>query len=77
MGVYAVGFDVVQSVGVYAYVTFGDGTTQDFPLNGGEFWGITSSKIIVSVHVGLQGGGSTNDYSEIDNLIIGSLPEQP
>jgi len=75
-GVYGVGLDVVVnlfSVPYYAFITYGDGTTDDILLPAGaSFFGVTATELIKSIHFGLSGGGSRQDgYFAIDNLTIG------
>ena len=75
-GVYGAGFDVSnqQTVAWIAYVTLGDLSTMEVPLDGTSFFGITSDKLIRSVHVGLTGGGTTqNGNIEMDNLTVGNI----
>jgi hypothetical protein len=73
LGVFGVGFDILNDTDYFAYVTFGDDSTEDFSLATQEFWGITSDKSIKSINIGLQGGGATiNGSIVIDNLTIGS-----
>lgn len=68
-----------------AFVTFGDGTTQNFSLDltvwGPEterlmdevFWGITSTERITSIAIGLPDGGITHESAfAMNKLIIGS-----
>ena len=88
-GVYGVGLDIVRNdswvpVPYYAFITYGDGTTDDIALpvvpDGGlSFFGVTAPELIASIHFGLSGGGSTTSGSfQIDNLTIGdALQEQP
>ena len=79
-GVFGAGFDVFANVptrdgdSYYAYVTFGDASTTNYLLsNAGSFWGITSSRLISSIHVGLINGGTTvNGSFSHDNLTIGA-----
>ncbi len=72
-GVIGAGFDnLITGTGFYAFVTFGDSTTADFPLNGLAFFRIISPSLIRSIHVGLAGCGATQaDVITIDNLSIG------
>jgi hypothetical protein len=77
-GVFGVGFDVVSnSTGLpyHAFVTFADGSTQDFALpSGSSFFGITSPTLIRSIHLGLAGGATTTSGSFVmDNLTIGAV----
>ena len=78
-GVFGAGFDIFSNLATrdgsyYAYVTFGDASTSNYLLsNGGSFWGITSSLLISSIHVGMINGGTTIDGSfSHDNLTIGA-----
>jgi len=79
-GVYGVGLDILQNdsaVPYFAFITYGDGTTDDIalpvvPPGGSSFFGVTARELIVSIHFGLSGGGSTQGGSfMIDNLTIG------
>ena len=72
-GVFGAGFDSeYTSTSYVAYVTFGDGSTTEVSLNGLAFFGITSDKLIRSIHVGLAGGLSTQSGAAvIDNLTVG------
>ena len=73
-GVYGVGVDLFGNQGYYAFITYGDGTTDDIALPAGDsFFGVTAPELIESIHFGLSGGGSTQQgYVEIDNLTIGN-----
>jgi hypothetical protein len=79
-GVYGVGFDMYENFYpnlTHAFVTFGDGTTADYELpyslQEGKFWGITSKKLIASIHLGGPSGAATDFvYWKLDNLTIGS-----
>jgi hypothetical protein len=84
-GVYGVGLHVIANQWSYpyvAFVTYGDDTTESFPLPArnfqtppppATFWGITSIKRIRSIHFGGQGGAAvTSGGFAIDNLAIGS-----
>ena len=87
-GVYGVGLEIVNNDSVvplpyYAFITYGDGTTDNIalpvvPYPGTVFWGVTAPELIASIHFGLSGGGSTQSGSfVIDNLTIGNaLQEQ-
>jgi MYXO-CTERM domain-containing protein len=57
----------------FAYITFGDGTTENVQLPpAGTFWGVSAVERIVSIHFGLTMGGTTQGGSfGIDNLIVG------
>ena len=77
-GVFGVGFDILsnQITLFHAFITFGDGSTQDVALpgvaGGTAFFGVTSDKKVRSIHLGLAGGVSTGSGSFIiDNLTIG------
>lgn len=75
-GVFGVGLDIggnADSPDYVAFITFGDGTTQEVDLpQGSSFFGLTSTDLVRSIHFGLTGGGSTQDGSFfIDNLTIG------
>jgi len=79
-GVYGVGVDIVwndDAAPYYAFITYGDGTTADIPLDvveGGppSFFGVTAPELIVSIHFGAEKGGYTTSGSfVIDNLTIG------
>jgi hypothetical protein len=80
-GVYGVGMDLfgnTDSLPYYAFITYGDGTTDDIalpvvPWPAGSFFGVTAPELIESIHFGLSGGGSTQSgYLEMDNLTIGN-----
>ena len=76
-GVYGVGLDILANSSLlpyYAFITYGDGTTDDIALPGGiSFFGVTAPELVVSIHFGLSGGGSTQSGSfSIDNLTIGN-----
>ncbi len=71
-GVFGVGLDVLDNSGYFAFVTFGDGST-DNVLVTGSFFGLTSPQEVKSIHFGLTGGGSTQGgVFRIDNLTIGA-----
>lgn len=75
-GVFGVGLDVVGNSGIFAFVTFGDGST-DNVLVTGSFFGLTSPQAIKTIHFGLSGGVATNQmYFQIDNLTIGDAAAQ-
>jgi len=90
-GVFGVGFDVTSAqnvFGTYAYITFGNGTTENFLLpdanadTGDYFWGVTDELMISSIHFGLIDGGTNTNNSiqrmALDDLTIGgsaSVPE--
>lgn len=70
-GVFGVGLDVLANSGYFAFVTFGDGST-DNVLVTGSFFGLTSPQEIKTIHFGLTGGGTTiGGVFQIDNLTIG------
>jgi hypothetical protein len=73
-----------SSIFYHAFVTYGDGTTENFALDSAafsawEFFGITSDQLIASVHLGLENGiATTGGYFGLNNLTIGSdvaIPE--
>ncbi len=75
-GVFGVGLDIVGNAGTpdyVAFITYGDGATQEVDLpQGSGFFGLTSTDLVRSIHFGLAGGGSTQLGSfSIDNLTIG------
>ena len=78
-GVYGVGVDIVTNSlpqyppPYYAFITYGDGTTDNILLPVGEsFFGVTAPELIMSIHFGLSEGGPTQEgYFVIDNLTIG------
>jgi hypothetical protein len=82
LGVYGVGLDIVQnsaSLPYHAFITYGDGTTEDVALPTAdaagprEFFGVTAPELIESIHFGLAGGEATQyGYFAIDNLTIGN-----
>lgn len=75
-GVFGVGVDVLGNSGVFAFITFGDGST-DNVLVTGSFFGLTSPQEIKTIHFGLSGGGATNQVVfQIDNLTIGNAAAQ-
>lgn len=79
IGVFGVGFNFF-SADVTAFVTYGNGTTENIALpfarlsgNLTSFFGLTSDLRICSIAFGLPNGGATeNTYLGIDNLIIGA-----
>ncbi|MFG6095133.1 PEP-CTERM sorting domain-containing protein [Leptothoe sp. ISB3NOV94-8A] len=83
-GVFGVGFDIEGTAeavfGTFAFVTFGDGSTDNFflPEFQDVFWGITSDLNISSIAFGLEDGGTNTDNDvqrmALDNLTIGSNP---
>lgn len=75
-GVFGVGLDIVSNSGIFAYITFGDGSTDNVLISGG-FFGLTSPQAVKTIHFGLSGGVATNNmYFEIDNLTIGDAAAQ-
>ena len=94
-GVFGVGLDVLieeeEVFGTTAFVTYGDGTTENFAIPGeptfttDQFWGITDSRLISSIAFGLPDGVTTGSlplrfrnpylYMAHDNLTIG-MPAQ-
>ena len=75
-GVFGVGFDVegFTNPNEYAYVTFGDGSTNNYLLTPGGYFGITSTLEINSIAVGLMNGGLTDQLVGITDLTIGATP---
>src|SRR5258708_21508333 len=80
-GVYGVGFDYVNNgTPTYdAFITFGDSSTLDVPLNfaltSADFFGITSSSLISSIALGLPNGGATTSRAfAAPNLTIAAAP---
>ena len=78
-GVFGVGFNYINfgSPLFDAFVTYGNGSTEDIALARGgfanSFLGITSDLEIKSIHFGLVDGGATQQGSfAIDNLTIGN-----
>jgi len=87
-GVFGVGFDFGNSslTPYHAFVTYGDGSSQDFALPSGSFassslpsfFGINSNLLISSIALGLANGGTTRNGSFVlDNLTIGSVAPIP
>jgi len=83
-GVFGVGFDLIPPFTdpantIFAFVTFGDTSTNNFGLNGPSFFGITSDLNIKTLHAGLLNGaaGINPPFNiRIDNLTIGNpIPE--
>ena len=75
VGVYGVAVDIMANSATlpyYAYITYGDGTTDDIALpSGPSFLGVSAPELITSIHFGLSGGGPTTGGSfVIDNLTI-------
>jgi hypothetical protein len=85
-GVHAVGFDFANNIPMpyVAFVSFADGTSQNFMLHASpfqflspppDFFGLTSSVAITRIHIGLMDGGATSDnLFAIDNLSV-AAPE--
>jgi hypothetical protein len=80
-GVFGVGFDYANFGGPSydAFITFGDGSTLDVPLQiyagRPDFFGVTSSSLISSIALGLANGGISTDGSfQESNLIIADPP---
>lgn len=81
-GVYGVGIDVLANdfgLPYTAFITYGDGSTENVALApGGSFFGVTADQLISSIHFGLAGGAATqNGAFVIDNLTIGSAIPAP
>jgi hypothetical protein len=84
-GVYGVGFDFSngRTLPYVAYVTYGNGSTENLALSPAgfpdlEFWGITSDLLIASIHFGLTDGGTTREGDfALDNLTIGNAGSVP
>lgn len=86
-GVYGVAFDYFYEpvsntlVDLFAFVTFGDGSSENFALSqvnldaeNWNFFGVVSDQLISSLYVGLLDGKPTEDASVgIDNLAIGAM----
>ena len=85
-GVHAVGFDFANNIPMpyVAFVSFADGTSQNFMLHASafqilspppDFFGLISSIEITRIHVGLMDGGATSsNLFAIDNLSV-AAPE--
>ena len=75
-GVFGFGVDVSNSSGssLYAFVTFGDNSTQSFLLPlGPSFFGLTAAELVREIDFGDQGGGSTSEVDFfLDNVTIGA-----
>jgi hypothetical protein len=81
-GVHAVGFDFANNIPMpyVAFVSFADGTSQNFMLHASafqflspppDFFGLTSPVEITRIHIGLMDGGATSDnLFAIDNLSV-------
>ena len=86
-GVHAVGFDFANNLPMpyVAFVTFADGSSQNFVLHASafqilspppDFFGLISSIEITGIHIGLPDGGATsNNLFAMDNLSVASVPE--
>lgn len=85
-GVNYVGFDIAGNYDwgpFFAFMTFGDGSTQSLALplfsGSGEastFWGVFSDKGITTMHFGNEDGSPSTGTFLIDNLTIASdIPE--
>jgi len=86
-GVLAVGFDYTNNLlnPYVAFVSFGDGSSQNFELHAGafvlnpplpDFFGLTSSVEITGIHIGLADGGAiNNNLFAMDNLSVAPVPE--
>ena len=83
LGVYGVGFEFFNSISLpyFAFITFGDGTTENFALPAAEFnsllfFGFSSDLGITSIALGNPNGETTvNGSFGIDNLTIGCDPK--
>ena len=85
-GIFGVGFDFFNGVTPQytAFVTYGDGSTENILIPstvypGTQFFGLTSTSLILSIAFGLPDGGTTVSGSfGLDNLTIGSqVPAVP
>jgi hypothetical protein len=83
-GVFGAGLDVIGAEnphGTHAFVTYGDGSTEDFVVPQVDaFWGITSNRLIKTIHFGLVNGGTNTDLDQVmamDNLTIGAAVPEP
>jgi hypothetical protein len=79
-GVFGVGVDIVENTGgpsYDAFVTFGDGSTEDFALAGNGFWGITSTSEVSSIAFAVDGLPTTEGAFAITDLTIGSSVPEP
>jgi hypothetical protein len=80
-GVFGVGFDYYKEVEppiYHAFITFGDNSTLDVPLNItlNDFFGVTSNSLISSIALGLANGGVAafgSAFAE-SNLTIAAAP---
>ena len=78
-GVFGVGFDYsanAYSNRTHAFVRFVSGATTDFLIQDvSGFWGMTSSDLIESIHLGAEDGQPTSwVYWKLDNLTIAAAP---
>jgi len=83
-GVFGVGFDLLASSGVSAFVTFGDGSTADYDLPFASasgpraYFGLTSDLGIRTIHVAVHDQPATSGvFVAIDNLRIGAAAPVP
>src|SRR4029079_6046705 len=84
-GVFGAGLDVVGAEnphGTHAFVTHGDGSTEDFIVPQVDaFWGSTSNLLIKTILLCLANGGTNTDFDvqvmAMDNLTIGSAVPEP
>jgi hypothetical protein len=81
LGVYGVGFDYdnLENPTYDAFITFGDSSTLDVPLNvtstSADFFGVTSSSPISTIALGLPSGGTTGGgFFAETNLTIAAAP---
>jgi len=79
IGIFGFGLDITNNsasspFSFTAFVTYGDGSTQNFGLGLGEtFFGLTSTSLIKQVHFGLPNGGVSQTGSlRVDNVTIGN-----
>ncbi len=77
-GVFGVGMDFFSNSGYFAFITYGDNSTDNIAIvDNGGFFGLTSLDEIKSIHFGLSNGGTTTDgYIFIDNLTIGNSSQR-
>jgi hypothetical protein len=71
-GVYGVGWNLGFTT-YTAFVTFGDGSTQDYalyPYSNSGFFGITSDLGVRSIHVAYSDARTTGGAIQIDNLTV-------
>jgi hypothetical protein len=83
-GVFGVGFDLLSSSGVSAFVTFGDGSTADYDLPFASafgpraYFGLASDLGIRTIHVAAHDQATTDGvFVAIDNLRIGAAAAVP